>query len=233
MMIDMILSSGTLAFNIYISTISCKGQEHPALNHFRVPAVQLALTFKLWSLYSAVIGQTGTKPQLRNHSNLTSQFLTVVIISVHCLTDLCCNALLNLARELSITLRSCLEFVSTPGLQITLKVFSNVLFKSMSILMSMSLSTSIQLTKEWFGRRDSFYIKNGWHCNHCGLCDYILDFLKWFRVECLIALVVQNLTTFIIWGKIFTFMAKKDIIQLRVCFEKTFLDMYINFFFSF
>lgn len=123
--------------------------------------------------------------------------------------SLCCNALLNLARDLSNTLRSCLEFVSTPVLQITLKVFSNVLYKSMSILMYMSLSTSIQLTKGWFGRRDSFYIENGWHSNHCGLCDYILDFLKWFRVECLIALVVQNLTTFITWGKIFTFMAKK------------------------
>lgn len=109
----------------------------------------------------------------------------------------------------SSTLRSCLEFVSTAGLQITLKVLSNVLYKSTGILMYMSLSTSIQLTKGWFGWRDSFYIENGWQSNHCGLCDYILDFLKWFRVECLIALVVQNLTACITWGKIFTSMAKK------------------------
>lgn len=121
----------------------------------------------------------------------------------------CCNAPHVLPGDPSNTLRSCLEFASTTGLQITLNVFSNVLYKSTSILMYMSLSTSIQLTKGWFGWRDSFFIENGWQSNHCGLCDYILDFLKWFRVECLIALVVQNLTTFITWGKIFTFMAKK------------------------
>lgn len=75
-----------------------------------------------------------------------------------------------------------------------------------------------------------FFIENGWQSNHCGLCDYILDFFfKWSRVECLIALVVQNLTTFIASRKIFTFMAKM-IIRLVVCFEKTFLDMYIYFF---
>lgn len=34
----------------------------------------------------------------------------------------CCNALLNPARDLSNTLRSCLEFLSTTGLQITLRV---------------------------------------------------------------------------------------------------------------
>lgn len=123
--------------------------------------------------------------------------------------SLWCNALLYLARDPSNGLRSCLDFMSTTGLQITLEAFSNVLYKSMSILMYMSLSTSIQLTKGWFGQRDSFYIENGWQSNHCGLCDYILGFLKWFRVECLIALVVQNLTTFITWGKVFTFMAKK------------------------
>lgn len=45
----------------------------------------------------------------------------------------------------------------------------------------------------------------------------------------MIVLVVQNLTTFIASRKIFTFMAKM-IIRLVVCFEKTFLDMYIFFF---
>ncbi len=124
-------------------------------------------------------------------------------------TSLCSNAPHVLPKDPSNTLRPCLEFVSTTGLQITLKVFSNVLYKSTSIQMYTSLSTSIALTERRFGWRDRFYIGNGWQSNHCGLCDCILDFLKWFRVECLIALVVQNLTTFITWGKIFTFMAKR------------------------
>lgn len=164
----------------------------------------------LWSLWPAVQSED-------KHGHNLSSKIAPIYRRAHCCNQPCaptdrplhCNAPHVLPGDPSNTPRPCLEFVSTTGLQITLKVFSNVLYKSTSILMYMSLSTSIQLTKGWFGWRDSFYIENGWQSNHCGLCDYILDFLKWFRVECLIALVVQNLTTFITWGKIFTFMARK------------------------
>lgn len=98
--------------------------------------------------------------------------------------------------DLSSPQRACLEFLSTTGLQITLKVWIMLCIKSIIILTSMSLSTFIRSAEGavWL-KGQVFYIKNGCRPSRYGLCDYISHdffFLKWLRVECLMALAQKS-----------------------------------------